>query len=232
MAERTAHEGHRDRLRERFLKEGLDSFEKHNILELLLFYSIARRDTNETAHRLIGAFGSLSAVLDAPYEELVKIKGISENTACLLKMIPGLSRAYQDDKYNSGELIVNSTEAAGDYLLHKYIGINHEVTSLLSMDGKGAVRNWSVVSEGSVNAAEVSTRKVVEIALRHNATSVIIAHNHPSGIALPSRQDIATTEKLVKALDAVGIFLVDHIILADGDYVSMADSESLKDIFG
>lgn len=224
------HSGHRSRLKERMLEQGLDGFESHNILELLLFFSIPRRDTNEIAHTLINEFGSLSSVFDAPFEDLLSVKGVGKNTAYLLKLIPEISRAYIEDKYSVGT-VLNDPEKVGDFLLSKYIGRNDEVVILLLMDNKCKVLYCSVIFEGSVNAASVSIRKIAEIALRVKATVAIISHNHPNGVAVPSNDDVETTRKLFHALDLIGVELVDHIIVADNDYISMAQSARYRSIF-
>ncbi len=225
MADKVVHDGHRQRLKDRFLKEGIDNFEDHNILELLLFFGIPRKDTNALAHSLMQEFGSLSGVFEAPFEELCKVKGITQNAAFLISMVPQLSRKYLDDKYKTGQ-VLNSTEKVGKFLLHKYIGRKDEMVSMICMDNKCRVLNWSIVSEGSVNAAEVSIRKIVQNALTQNSSNVIIAHNHPNGLAIPSSQDIKTTERIKSALAAVGINLLDHIIIADDDFISISDSEN------
>lgn len=220
------HKGHRQRLKERFLNEGFDSFSNHNILELLLFYSIPQRDTNELAHELINRFGSLSGVFDAPYEELVQVKGISSHSALLMSMLPQLCQRYLTDK--NTEVILDSTEKAGHYLTRFYIGRKNEEVTILCLDGKCGLVGRFVLHEGSINSAEVSTRKVLKAALSSNAVGVILAHNHPGGIALPSAEDISTTKKIQQALASADIPLVDHIIVAGEDFVSMASSGMLK----
>lgn len=224
------HKGHRSRLKARMLKEGLDKFEPHNILELLLFFSIPRQDTNVIAHRLLNHFGSLSAVFDASFEELQEINGIGENSAYLIKLIPELSRAYIDDKHSVG-IVLDNPQKVGDFLLNKFIGRNEEVVTLLLMDNKCKMLNCSVVFEGSVNAAAISIRKIAELALRSHASVAVIAHNHPNGIALPSKEDVETTKKLRDALKLVSVELVDHIVVADNDYISMAQSAKYRSIF-
>ena len=217
------HAGHRERMRDRFLREGLDGFEQHNILELLLFYAIPRKDTNDIAHMLINTFGSLSGVLDAPPEEVAKLPGMSLTSAALLHLIPQICRAYLKDR-EDGDIILDSTEKAGEYLLNRYIGRKNEVVSMISMDNTCRLLNFSMLSEGSVNASEVNIRKIIETALHYNATSVILAHNHPNGIALPSAQDVRTTATVKQALRVLGVQLIDHIVIAGGDFVSISDS--------
>lgn len=217
------HKGHRQRVRKRFIENGLDGFEVHEALELLLFYTVPRCDTNPLAHRLIDHFGSLSAVFDAPIDALTKF-GISENSAVLLKMIPEYARLYQDDKYNNGSKVIDF-DNLGEKLKSKFIGRTTEVLVLLLIDSKGKELFCGVISKGSLNSTDVPIRKVVDYALRYNAKVAVIAHNHPSGVAVPSREDIMSTSKLYDALKLVGINLIDHIIFADDDYVSLADSK-------
>lgn len=224
------HEGHRERLRARFLRDGLDDFEPHNVLELLLFYAIPRRDTNELAHRLIQAFGSVAGVLDASYEELIRIDGISANSACLLKLMTPLFRYYNTDKTDR-RYIASTTEAAGAYLMDRYVGFTDEMVSLLCMDNICRVIGFEVLGKGGVNAVGFSSRRVMEAVLRTRATSVILCHNHPGGLALPSDQDIKATIRIKKLLDTVGVRLLDHIILVENDFISMADTGGLGDIF-
>ena len=147
--EEQLHTNHRERLRDRFLKDGLDSFEPHNVLELLLFYAQPRGDMNPLAHRLIDTFGSLSGVLDAAIEDLCSIKGMGKNTAVFLKMIPQLCRYYLDDKYQNG-FIIDSTQKAGEFLLPKFVGRTNEVVYLVCLDNKGKVIHTTQVIELSL----------------------------------------------------------------------------------
>ena len=216
------HDGHRQRLIQRFLEEDLDNFEPHNVLELLLFYAIPRKDTNELAHVLMDTFGSLKGVFDAPYEELIKVTGIGPNTAALLKLVPSLTRTYYSSDARS--VILDTSEKSGEYFLPYYIGQTEEVVRLACLDAGGKVISNQILHRGSANAAEVNMRKIVNIALRNNAMGVILAHNHPGGLPLPSEEDVATTKSIREALMPMGILLMDHIIVAGQDYVSMARS--------
>ena len=217
------HEGHRQRLKNRFRQEGLDKFEDHTALELILFYAMPQRDTNPIAHALMERFGKLSAVLDATVEELMKVEGIGENAALLIKLIPQMSRKYLVSKADN-EICLNTAAKAGRYLLPRFYAHRNEVVYVVCLDAKCKVLGCTMLFEGSVNSAGVSVRKIVETALGFNATGVILAHNHTSGIALPSADDEKTTLMIKNALGAVGIRLNDHIIIADGDFVSMADN--------
>lgn len=217
------HNGHRQRMRKRFLDHGIDNFDDHNVLEMLLFYSNARSDTNPLAHELIDHFGSLSAVFDAPMEELMAVKGVGENTALLIKFIPQVAKRYLICK-SSFDNILNSTERAGEYLVPRFYAERDEVVYMVCLDSKLKVLNCRMLCRGSVNSAGISIRKIVETALAYNSANVILAHNHTSGIAIPSKEDQITTRKIGLALKAVDINLRDHIVVGNDDYVSMADS--------
>lgn len=216
------HDGHRARKKQQFLHNGPDSFADHELLELALYYAIPRRDTNGLAHLLLERFGSLSGVLDADVEELRHIPGIGDSAAILLKLLSAVkSRAGCTEPEGA---IISSTEEAGDFFVSRLSEQTQEVLYLMCLDGKGKVLSCRCLSHGSVSMASASVRQVVEQALRCGAAAVILAHNHPSGIALPSRADQHMTRQLQDALAPLGIRLLDHIVVADGDYVSMADS--------
>lgn len=221
------HDGHREKMKNKLLEQGLDVFDDHNVLELLLFYSMPRKDTNPLAHELLNHFGSLEAVFEAPAEELSKINGIGENTITLLKLIPEVSRRYFIDK-NKFDNILDSSKKAGDYLIARYMYERDEVVYVLCLDSKCKVICCKELFRGVANSAEISVRKIAELALAKNATSIIISHNHTSGIALPSIEDEIATKRIKTALASMGIALSDHIIVADDDFVSMADSGLLR----
>ncbi len=223
MAEPSIHKGHRERLKKRFLEGGLDDFTDIQALELLLFYAIPQKDTNPIAHDLLDSFGSLSQVLEASPEELKKVKGISDHAATLLTLVTQLSRYYQVDCAKQVKCLT-TLDDCGEYLVPYFFGRNQETVFLLCLDAKCKVLCCKEVGEGSVNSASISIRKIVETALAANATTVVLAHNHPSGIALPSAEDLETTRRVAAALQAVEINLADHIVVAEGDYVSMAQS--------
>lgn len=216
------HAGHRNRLKARFRKEGLENFTEVQVLELLLFYAVPQRDTNPIAHALLDRFGSIAGVLQAREEDLVTIPNIGGNAAVLLRLLPQLMSRYWQSSQDLGD-ILTTTAQCGQYLLPYFFLARDEKVYLLSLDAKCKVLDCRLVQTGSVNAAGVSVRKVVEAALSANATSVVLAHNHTSGIALPSEADKQTTKRLFAALDAVGILLADHIIIAGDDFVSLAD---------
>lgn len=217
------HAGHRARLKGRFLEAGLDALDDITALELILFFAIPRKDTNPLAHALLDRFGSLPAVLEAPVLQLRQVQGMTEHAATLLRLIPEMARRYQIRRSDVGKLLT-TVSSCGDYLLPYFFGAREEMVYLLCLDAKCKVLDCRCIGRGSINAADISVRRVVETALAVNATSVVLAHNHTSGIALPSREDEMTTRQLRTALNAVGIILADHIVVADDDFVSMADN--------
>ncbi len=222
------HNGHRDRLRKKFLDNSFDSLETHEILELMLYYAIPRKDTNPIAHKLIDAFGSISAVFDAPIDKL-KEQGISENCAIYLKLIPQICRLYMEDKHNNKDKIIDIYNA-GEKLKHKFVGRDYEAVVLLLLDSKCKEVFCGVVSKGSVSACEIYVRKVIELSVMYNAKFAVLAHNHPSGLALPSSDDIRTTKKIYQALRLIDVALIDHIIVADDDYVSLKESGFMDEL--
>ena len=221
------HDGHRERAKERFLAHGLNNFDDHTALELLLYFAIPRRDVNELAHSLIDSFGNLSGIFDASYEELLKVPGVGKTGATLLKLVPAICRRYMISLSGYADMLT-STALAGAYLVPRFMAERDEVVLLVCLDAKRKVLNCREIARGSVNSAEISIRKIAEIALAHNSTSVILAHNHTSGIAVPSAEDERTTRKIKASLELVGVTLADHIVVANDDYVSMADSGILS----
>ncbi len=215
--------GHRQRVKDRFRKEGLDHFEEKHVLELLLFYCIPRMDTKPIAERLLNHFGSLPQVLEATAEELMKVEGIGENAATFLNLTTAVGRYYLVNR-STRQTVLNTTEKCGQYLLPYFYGRRNETVFMLCLDAKCKVLCCRELGEGSVNSAAIPIRKVAELALGANATSVVLAHNHPSGLALPSGDDVATTLRVAKALEAVEVILADHIVVADDDFVSLAQS--------
>ena len=222
------HDGHREKMRRRFLSGGLEQFADHEALELLLYYAIPRRDTNPIAHALIDRYGALSAVLAAPVEDLQKVEGIGESAAILLKLVPRLCAKARLADADRQELILNTASRAGAYLLERFYGEQNEVIYQLCLDRKGKLLACKKLGEGSIASAALDVRKLVENAILHSASSVVLAHNHPSGIASPSHEDYAATDRARNALETIGVALADHIIVADGDFVSLAESGYLE----
>ncbi len=226
------HEGHRERLRQRFLKEGLDNFQPHNVLELLLFFSIPMKDTNEEAHELIDRFGSLSAVFDASFEELVSVKGIGEKSATLIKLVPELFKKYEVDKINLEGDILDNCEAVARYSSKYFKGVSEEQLYLLCLDSNCKILGFEQISSGTINATPINNRKIVELAYKLNAANLILVHNHPSGVVAPSRSDVNATMNTIELLKSLGMKLGDHIIIGNGDdFFSFRRSEKWRGLF-
>lgn len=225
------HTGHRKRLKEKFLSNGFsDTTPPHEVLELLLCFSIPRKDTNPLAHELIERFGSIAGVLDAGEEELMEFSGITENTICLLKLILPIAKMYLNDR-NSAENCVNNRVEAIELLKRQFLGVTKETVFMLCLDNKGRILGCPKLSEGNELSVSVSARIVIEQVIKTKATTVMIAHNHPKGFAFPSPGDIRVTSEIVAALSHINVRLLDHIIVADDDCVSMASSKEYKFLF-
>lgn len=216
------HTGHRQRLRKKFIENGFDGFEPHEALEMYLFYAIPRKDTNPLAHRLLDRYLTIGGVCDAPIDELMKDFGLSESAAAFIKMLPEMSRLYVESKM-SNEYILD-TNTAGEIFKAKFIGRTSEATALMLGDAKGKMLYLGIIAKGSINSTDVPVRKIVDLALRHNAKSACIAHNHPSGSAIPSSSDLEATKLIFQTLANIGVRLLDHYIVTDEDYVSLRES--------
>lgn len=203
----------------------------HNLLELLLFYSIPRKDTNELAHTLISTFGSLNGVFDASYEQLLEVEGIGESSALLISMIPAICRQYIEGSV-AGKVNLSDPDDAINYVVKKFYGNNKkESFYMLCLDGVGNLINCCKMGEGSAGSVIVDKRNILETAFRNNADKVIFAHNHPNGVAAPSKDDMVLTSEFSSLLLGVGIRLVDHIIVAGGESISLASVEKFKPLF-
>ena len=213
-------EGHRSRLKERFLNDGLDTFNEINALEILLFYAVPRSDTNPLAHRLLDRFGSFSAVLDADYNDLLEVDGVSDHTATFLKLLPAAARYYQSGKIAQRQQLATLTDI-GEFFVRKYVGVIKETVYMLLLDNKRCIISVEKIHEGSVSSAAVSVRKMAETALKKRAASVVIAHNHPSGIAVPSPDDVLITRNMSAAFQTLEIEFIDHFIVAENKYCTI-----------
>ena len=214
------HEGHRSRKKEQFRAHGLDAFADHEVLELLLYYAVPRQDTNPIAHRLMEKFGSLDAVFAADRAALEEVEGIGENASTLISLMFPLMRRIRASS-GAHEAILSDTEQAGAYFLDLFLGEREEKLYEACLDAKGRLLACHLVAEGDTDSVQLNMRKIVENALKCGASSVLLSHNHPSGVALPSPADNATTLSVFDALRTVGVELADHIIVADDDFVSL-----------
>lgn len=218
------HSGHRSRLRERFTSHGLEALSDVEALEMLLYFALPRRDTNAIAHALMNRFGSFRAVLEADESELCTVPGIGESAALLIRLVREIDRRYLISRKNDARRLIRSTTAAGEYAMPLFAYTNREMTYAISLGSGGSVICCHRLAGGMGNSVEFSAREIVDLALRDKAAYLILAHNHLSDTALPSRLDISTTKKLRTALALVGITLFDHIIVCDNDFVSLRDS--------
>lgn len=220
------HDGHRQRMREKFLRSGADAFADHELLEILLFYAQPRCNTNEIAHKVLNHFGSLQKVLAAPVEEIAKVEGIGQNSAFLIAFIaPICRRAIISEMKN--ETILDTTRRLGEFFVGLFMAERSEIMYQLCLDAKGRRLNLFKVNQGSHVAVGLDMREIVANALSCNAAMVVLAHNHPSGVALPSDEDRAGTEQVRQALETINVILADHIIVADNDYISFSESHML-----
>lgn len=219
MVNENLHSKHRERLRERYLKDGIDSFEPHQVLELILFYAIPRKDTNGIAHALLNRFGSLANVLEAPVEELATVEGIGKSTAVYLNMFSQVIRKYEQDKAFKRKRL-SDYASTGEFCLSLFKGRVYECMFLISLNSQNRVINYEKVAEGTVNETTVYPRELIRSAISNHAVKVVVAHNHPGGTATPSTDDIHLTTLLRNAFNAVGIEFCDHIIVSGEEYTS------------
>lgn len=222
--------GHRKRMKEQFmLSERGDEFPDYQILEMLLFYALPRVDTREKAKQLIKECGSLAGVFNAEAEKLKKISGVTEHLWVFLKLILTAARRYHMSV--AERQVFKSVKDYGEFLLEQYRDAKTEMMSMISITANYEFLAFDVISTGETDSVTVSARKIVEKVLKNKAHSVIIAHNHPSGIAIPSVSDAETTVTIKRLLSQVGVHLVDHVVLENDDYVSMAQSAEYTHIF-
>ena len=217
------HDGHRERLRSRFLKEGLDHFEPINVLELLLFYCIPRVDTNPIAHRLLDTFGSLPNVFEASVDELMKVEGVGKSAALFLALVNSTNRYYLTKKQDNSKCLLRREDYTEELRPH-FVGRKNEVLYILCLDAQGRKICCKMVSEGTVSSSAFSMRQVAEIALGVNAAIVILAHNHPNGYALPSNDDYKSTQAAIDVFASMDVRMYDHLIFCDDDVFSLINN--------
>lgn len=222
----SVHDGHRERLRRRFLDHGLQSFNEIEALELLLFYALAQKDTNPLAHALLDRFGSLDEVLHASVQELCSVPGIGEKTAALLTLVPELNRLGELSRVRR-TVSLRTTEEMAAYLGPYFSGLQEERLLMVCLDSAMRVISTEELSRGVVNGVRFDVRRLVELALRRKASYVLLAHNHPDGQAVPSREDDETTRDVCRALHTIEIPLFDHLIFAGDRFVSYRRSGAL-----
>jgi len=213
--------GHRKRLRERFIKGGLVSFHDYEIVELLLSLGTPRKDCKHQAKEAIKRFKTLRGVLEAPPEELQQIEGIGPHSAFGIKLVQEVARAFLKEKIMD-KPIYKSAQEIFDYLYHSMRDLRKEVFKVIYLNSQNQIIETVDLFEGTVNSSAISPRQVVEDALKHNATSLIFVHNHPSGNPQPSKNDKEVTRDLVYAGNIMRIRVLDHIIIGNNKYFSFA----------
>lgn len=224
------HDEHRKRMFEKFAKNGFVGLEEHEKLEIMLYFSVPRRDTNELAHQLLEKFGSLANVMDAPEWELTSFKYITNRTVYLFKMIKEAAAAY-DIRKKCDDTYMTTVDEFGTYLQLELATADVERLVALCLDSRGKKKEFAIISEGDIGTVPINTRKLLEVVLRSKATEVVIAHNHPGNIAYPSGEDVEGTEKIKDVLGSVGVILKDHFIVTRDEYCSMAQCEQFSRIF-
>ncbi|MBQ8869445.1 MAG: RadC family protein [Oscillospiraceae bacterium] len=220
--QKNVHAGHRERMRKKYLRIGIEGFEEHEILEMLLFCCFAQKDTNELAHVLIKTFGSINGVLAASIDELKAVDGIGDVSAFRLKLIGDIVARGQigEDK----RPVLNNSDKISAYAKPFFASSKTEMVLAISLDQKLRVMRTTKIHEGSFDSVSLPIAKIVRNLVASGAAAVVIAHNHPFGLSFPSMQDIRATEKLKAALESVGIMFVDHVVFGIDDCVSFRDS--------
>lgn len=218
--------GHRERVRARFLSEGLDSFQPHEVLELLLFYALPQKDTKPLAKQLIRRFGSLHGVLEATPAELMEVPGIKQSSAVLISMQTQLMRRYMRDRWGERPTLKGPL-AAGQFCTSYFVGKRYEELVLICLNSGWEVVHVQTLARGTINEVSVYPRLAVEAALRHHALLVILAHNHPGGSPKASPADIAMTDAVREALAAIDVRLLDHFIVVGEEFSSINGEKAL-----
>lgn len=221
VKEQNLHKGHRERLRRRFLNEGLSSFEAHNILELLLFYAVPQRDTNPLAHLLINRFGSVSGVLDADVEQLKEVEYIGENAAVLLSLVGEICHSYESTKAQKTIEKRYELHKTGAYMVKHFQNKQVEEVFFIFYDGEMNYVGERTLHYGSVSSASFSLRMLADAVCSHRAAYVIMAHNHPGGIPIASADDLNTTNEVREFLSKMRVQLVEHYIVAGDRFTTM-----------
>lgn len=220
------HEGHRQRVKNRFLKHGLDSFEDHQVLEALLFYAVPKKDTNELAHLLLDTFGSFDKVFEADYDDLIKVNGIGENTASLIKFSQMLSRRYINSTFiEDGHIRLNDPQILKDYCRNLFKGEKKEIVYALALDSELYLIDKMKINAGEPDRVDIPFRTLTEFAIKCNCTRMVLTHNHPNGSMLASRPDVCATADVASQLISVDVELVDHIVVGRNGASSIRECE-------
>lgn len=216
------HQGHRERLRERYRENGVAGFQDHELLELLLGYSIAQKDTNPIAHELLSRYGDLRGVFESDPSELLKVPGIGEYSAFLLTLLPGITQRYYEECSDS-TCFLDQTEKQLEFMISRFIGRKEECLYAAFLNENYRLIQCELQYEGSINAVEIHATRILRTAIKLDATYVIIAHNHLTD-AYPSDEDIRATSHLYYKLKEMKIDLLDHIVVSGTTATSMKES--------
>ena len=225
MPQQELHANHRQRMRQRFARQGgFSGFAEHEVLEYLLFLAIPRQDTNPLAHRLIDRFGGLCQVLEASESDLMAVEGVGPAAARLLTAVHAANRYYQQNLAKAPRAFQNLQQVA-EYMAPQFFGAVAEQVYALFLDDRNCPLKMEKLTEGTVNEAVMARTQVARLAVQYHATQVVLAHNHPAGTALPSPSDLQFTRDLSNALASLGVRFLDHIIVdKEGDYISLQQS--------
>ena len=225
--EKASYLGHRERIKNKFKAGGLKPFQDHEVLELLLTFSIPRKDTKKLAWDLIKSFGSLEGVLDASAFELEKIKGLGPQSATLINLIREIITRYSYNKVKKQRRIGNQEELY-NYCMAHLKNKKEECFEVLFLDIKLRLLATEVLAFGDIDRAAISPRRLVELVLKYGAKNIICVHNHPSGDPTPSNEDKVVTEQLQSALEVLSVRLIDHIIIGDGKIYSLSSKNYIE----
>lgn len=220
MPNKPSYFGHRERIREKFAAAGLDSFLDHEILELLLTYAVPRRDTKPLAWALLKKFGTLAAVFDADENQLTQVDGIGTGAARFLRLIRAVFKKYSLDEVKE-TVSIRTPQQVLEYCKASLAGKKEECLEIIYLSVRNTVMSTQVVASGLIDRVAVSPRKIVECALTAKASAIILVHNHPSGDATPSQEDISLTQDVIQAAALFGILVHDHIIVGKGSHYSL-----------
>ena len=221
-------EGHRKRLREKFIRSGVSGFHDYEIVELLLTLGTPRKDCKQQAKEVIRKFKTLRGVLEASMEELQEIKGIGSHNAFGIKLIQEVAKEFLKEKILKKPICKSSKEIF-DYLYHSMRGLKKEIFKVVLLDSKNQIIEIEDLFEGTLNTSSVYPREIIKSAIKNSAVSLIFIHNHPSGNPQPSQSDKDITEDLVFAGNFMQIKVLDHIIIGDNKYFSFADAGLIEE---
>lgn len=227
---KNVHEGHRQKVRDRYYKGGLDCMPDHNVLEMLLFFGIPYKDTNEIAHRLIEKFGSFSGVLKADRADLRNVKGMTENAACLISMLLPVFKRYNDDLMKEKPTL-ETTEDIVRFIRPRFMDTTNEKVYLICFDSNHALISVRFIDEGDIASANINLRAIASAVIETKAASAVLVHNHPNAIALPSQADIDATKQAYDFLSMLRVRLLDHIIISQTGHCSMVSVPKFAHIF-